>query len=93
MAYMDLPEHGDENLSEEQKVLRIKQQRLSWEQREKNYLAQMSLMEQANYRSYKHQIAGINQQQLLIIHEELYLFCKRQQSVIKTLAMEAAKNM
>lgn len=93
MALMDRPEENNEKLTEEQKAIRVVQHRMSWSQREKNYLEGMSHMAQAEYYSYKRKVADINREQLLMLHEEMYLFSKRQDSFIKDLAKKVMLNL
>lgn len=93
MALMDRPEDNPENLSEKEIKEKIAQQRESWELREKNYLAEMTMMEQVNYQAFKRKVQTVRREQVVILLEEYYLYNKRQESMIKTLAKKNMENM
>lgn len=90
MALMDRnSDENEQNLTDEQKQKIIDQHRERWVSREKNYLSEMSEEEQFAYYVYKQKISEINRQQLLILHEEMYLYSKRLQKLMKYYAKKA----
>ena len=88
MATLDnsdnIPEE-DRQLSKEEIENLLAKQQLSWSLREKNYLAELTMMQRVNYEAYKRKIRELHQHQLYMIHEELYLHNLYQKKVFQTM--------